>query len=73
MGIFTSIQRHCPKCGAMAIWDGPFSSCGCYTPENMKNVKEPQLDQKCINEAERVSSNIKRQLRRNIDLLDVEN
>ena len=53
MGIFTSRQEICDKCGKLAIFDGPFSDCGCYEPKITKTNQIKDLHKNVLSDIRR--------------------
>ena len=62
MGIFTSKLEICDKCGKLALFDGPFSDCGCYSPKINKPVQIEDLTKEVIDENIRIVKNIRNKL-----------
>lgn len=61
MGLFTTRMAVCDKCHKTTVFDGPYSDCGCYSPDT-PTVFEPELTEEEIKEIEKIVDNIKFEL-----------
>ena len=62
MGIFTMTKGVCDKCGSIVVWDGPYSSCGCYGVKEKIYYPMAEVDKSTIDGIKETGDRIRKKM-----------